>query len=75
MGGMLSEADMSALASATGADFDRLYLNGMIAHHEGAVHMAQMVIDSNNAEAKALGEAIVSSQSEQIQYMRELLAK
>lgn len=75
MGGMLTDAQMTALAAASGAEFDRLYLEGMIGHHEGAIHMAQMVIDSNNAEAKALGEAIVSSQSEQIDYMKSLLNK
>lgn len=75
MGGMLTEEDMAALAAATGAEFDRLYLNGMIAHHEGAIHMAQMVVDSNNSEAKSLADAIISSQTEQITYMQELLAK
>lgn len=75
MGGMLSEADMKALENATGAAFDKLYLEGMIAHHEGAIQMAQMVIDSSNDETRALGEAIVSSQTEQIAYMKTLLAK
>ena len=75
MGGMLTDEQMSALAAASGAEFDRLYLEGMIGHHEGAIHMAQMVIDSNNAEAKALGEAIISSQTEQIDYMQSLLNK
>lgn len=75
MGGMLSDADMKALENASGAAFDKLYLEGMIAHHEGAINMAQMVLDSNNDEARALGEAIVSSQTEQIAYMKTLLAK
>ncbi len=75
MGGMLSEADMKALENATGAAFDKLYLEGMIAHHEGAIQMAQMVIDSSNDETRALGVAIVSSQTEQIAYMKTLLAK
>ena len=75
MGGMLTETDMAALEKASGAEFDRLFLKGMIGHHEGAIHMAQMVIDSTNAEAKALGEAIIDSQTKQIAYMKELLAK
>jgi uncharacterized protein (DUF305 family) len=75
MGGMLTDEQMSALTAASGAEFDRLYLEGMIGHHQGAIHMAQMVIDSNNAEAKALGEAIISSQTEQIDYMHSLLNK
>lgn len=74
MGGMLSEEDMVALSNATGADFDRLYLTGMIAHHEGAIQMAHMITDSNNAEAKKLGEAIVTSQTAEIAKMKEMLA-
>lgn len=73
MGGMLSEDEFKALENATGAEFDRLFLEGMIAHHEGAIDMAQMIIDSNNSEAKALASAIISSQTEQIEYMRGLL--
>ena len=73
MDGMLDAADIQALEQASGAEFDRLYLEGMIAHHEGAIEMAQMILDSKNPEVKALGEAIVESQSSQIEYMRELL--
>ena len=74
MGGMLTAADIAALGAAKDATFDKLYLIGMIGHHEGAVHMAQMVIDSANPEARALGEAIATSQTAQIAYMNTLLA-
>jgi uncharacterized protein (DUF305 family) len=40
MDGMLSNAQMAALASARGAEFERLWLQGMIRHHQGAVDMA-----------------------------------
>jgi uncharacterized protein (DUF305 family) len=75
MGGMLSDSQMKALANAKGAAFDKLYLEGMIGHHKGAIHMAQMVVDSNNAEASALGKAIVDSQTKQITFMENLLTK
>jgi uncharacterized protein (DUF305 family) len=75
MGGMLSDDEMTALENATGVEFDRLFVKGMIAHHEGAIEMAQMVLNSKNAEAKALGEAIVSSQTAQIVTLKQLLAK
>ena len=74
MGGMLSDSDMAALAAANGPAFDKLYLEGMIGHHEGALHMAQMVIDSNNAEAKTLGENIMKSQTAEIAQMKKMLA-
>lgn len=75
MDGMLTEGEMAALLNASGNEFDELFLTGMIAHHEGAISMAQMVLDSSNPEVRALAEAIVSSQQEQIDYMRTLLAK
>ncbi|MEN9992544.1 MAG: hypothetical protein RLY83_114 [Actinomycetota bacterium] len=75
MGGMLSDSEFEALKTATGAAFDKLYLQGMIGHHEGAIQMAKMVLNSKNAEVKALGEAIVASQTKQITYMKELLTK
>jgi uncharacterized protein (DUF305 family) len=75
MGGMLTDADMTALKNAKGAEFDRLYLEGMIGHHKGAIHMAQMVVDSRNGEANALGNAIIDSQTKQITYMESLLGK
>ncbi len=75
LNGMLSEAQMAELMEATGADFDRLFLIGMIAHHKGAILMAQMVTNSKNEQVKQLAEGIVSSQNEEIKYMEELLSK
>jgi uncharacterized protein (DUF305 family) len=40
MSGMLSTAQMKALAEARGAAFERLWLEGMIHHHQGAIDMA-----------------------------------
>lgn len=75
MGGMLTATEFDALKNSTGAKFDHLFLVGMIGHHQGAVHMAQMVIDSDNSEARALAKAIIESQTKQIAYMQQLLAK
>jgi len=41
MPGMLSPADMARLAAAKGSEFDRLFLEGMIRHHGGALVMVQ----------------------------------
>jgi uncharacterized protein (DUF305 family) len=40
MQGMLSKAEMAALEAASGAAFERLWLQGMIRHHQGAIDMA-----------------------------------
>lgn len=74
MGGMLDAAELSALAKASGKDFDTLWLNGMIGHHDGAIHMTQMIEDASNPEIKAFGEAIVKDQSAQIVQMKKMLA-
>ena len=41
MAGMLSKAQMKAITAATGAQFERLWLEGMIYHHQGALDMAR----------------------------------
>ena len=43
MAGMMTADDMRALAAASGTEFDRLWLEMMIAHHEGAIAMAGQV--------------------------------
>ena len=73
MGGMLSDEEIAKLAIAKGAAFDRLFLEGMIAHHEGAIEMAEMIKDSTKAEVKTLYENIVTSQSAEIEAMKALL--
>ena len=74
MDGMLTEAELETLKAAKGAEFDRLFLEGMIAHHEGAISMAQGVVNSKNKEVAELAASIIESQTKQIQYMKELLA-
>jgi uncharacterized protein (DUF305 family) len=73
MDGMLTDSELEALKSATGNDFDKLYLIGMIGHHEGAIKMAKVVLNSKNAQVSSLAEAIIASQTKQITYMKELL--
>ena len=72
--GMLSEEEMAAISNATGTEFDKLYLNGMIAHHEGAIAMAKTVQNSKNADVKALSDNIIASQTAEIETLKQLLA-
>lgn len=76
MGGMMTDAQMSGLESAKGADFDRLFLTLMIKHHEGAIQMAQVQVkDGQNAEAVVLAKKIVEDQKAEISTMQGLLGK
>ena len=73
MDGMLSEGQIQQLRDSEGATFDRLFLEGMIAHHEGAIKMAQKVTGSENKEVAALATAIIEAQEKEIAFMRELI--
>jgi len=73
MGGMLDDAELSALSAATGKTFDTLWLKGMIGHHDGAILMTTMIADASNLDIKAFGENVVTDQSAQIVQMKAML--
>ena len=54
MPGMLSAGQMEQLASATGREFERLFLELMIMHHEGALTMVQALFNSSGAGQESL---------------------
>ena len=75
MPGMMSDAQMSQLTAATGAAFDKLFLQLMIVHHQGALAMAKTEQASGqNPAAKALATSITTSQTAQISQMQAMLA-
>jgi uncharacterized protein (DUF305 family) len=49
MPGMLTPQQMEALRQARGAEFDRLFLTGMIQHHNGALIMVKQLFDTPGA--------------------------
>ncbi len=49
MPGMLTPQQMKELAQAKGAEFDRLFLTGMIQHHEGALVMVEELFTVSGA--------------------------
>ena len=75
MGGMLSDSDLSALKGSTGKAFDKLFLAGMIAHHEGAIDMVMMIENSSNTDISDLGQEIIKTQTAEIESMKELLKR
>ena len=75
MPGMMSDAQMQELTGATGADFDRLFLQLMIMHHQGAIEMSDTEIaQGSNPAALALAESIKTSQTAEITEMQQLLS-
>jgi len=75
MGGMLTDSELADLKAAAGKNFDLLWLEGMTAHHDGALHMSQMITDAKNSEIRRFGENIVRDQSAQIEQMKAMLAR
>ena len=74
--GMMSEEDMDALEDADGATAAQLFLEGMIAHHEGAVEMAQAELEEGiNPDALALAQLIIDTQKAEIETMEKLVAE
>lgn len=79
MPGMLSPQQMKALREAKGADFDRLFLEGMIQHHEGALVMVKDLFDTagagQDAEIFNFSSDVDSGQRAEIEIMRTLLRR
>ena len=75
VGGMLSDSEISTLKGSTGKAFDKLFLTGMIAHHEGATHMVMMIENSPNRDVYKLGQEIVESQTAEIELMKRILQR
>ena len=73
MSGMLTDEELAELSSANGSTFDRLFLQGMIAHHQGAIDMLSMIKNSTNSEVKKLSADIFTSQSAEIEAMKALV--
>jgi len=74
MPGMMSAAQMQQLTDASGAEFDRLFLEMMIMHHQGAIEMSDTEIaEGNNPDALALAKSIKTSQTAEIAEMQQLL--
>ncbi|MFE0776810.1 DUF305 domain-containing protein [Streptomyces sp. NPDC058861] len=74
MAGMMSEQDMKDLAGAGGKEFDRTFAELMIAHHEGAVTMAEEERRNGlDPAARKLADDVVRTQSAEIAELRKLL--
>jgi uncharacterized protein (DUF305 family) len=81
MAGMLSSAQMQTLADSTGPEFERLWLEGMIFHHQGAIDMAEaqqrQQLESSRRPygLSVLVEDIIVEQRAEITKMRDWLVE
>jgi uncharacterized protein (DUF305 family) len=78
MPGMLSPEQMSALDEARGAAFDRLFLQDMIMHHQGAITMVQGLMHSYGSARDPMlfqfATDVNANQSAEIERMTRMLA-
>ena len=79
MPGMLTPKQMEALEKANGSEFDRLFLTGMIQHHNGALVMVKELFESagtgQDAELFNFAADVDSGQRAEIRSMQTLLEK
>jgi uncharacterized protein (DUF305 family) len=77
MPGMLTDDEMAALDKARGSEFDRLFLQGMIRHHGGAIDMVTDLLSHGNAGHDEMvfrfANDVVSDQTAEIQLMQRML--
>ncbi len=79
MPGMLTKKQMDALANAKGAEFDRLFLTGMIQHHGGALVMVKELVNTagaaQDAEIFNFVTDVDSGQRAEIKIMQTMLGE
>ena len=77
MPGMLSDEEMTALDRARGPEFDRLFLVGMIRHHQGAIDMVDVLFKAYGAAQDEtvfkFANDVYADQSIEINRMTEML--
>jgi uncharacterized protein (DUF305 family) len=79
MPGMLTPKQMEALKKAKGAEFDQLFLSGMIQHHNGALVMVKELFDTagagQDAETFSFATDVDSGQRAEIRIMQNMLGE
>lgn len=76
MKGMATAAQLEALDAAEGPAADRMFLELMIAHHEGALEMAEAAVrGGSNAYVRTSAKHVLVEQDREITAMTELLAE
>ena len=79
MPGMLTDAEMAALEKARGKEWDRLFLIGMIKHHQGAIDMVETLFNSYGGaqgdDIYKFASDVYADQSTEIEVMKQMLAE
>jgi len=74
MEGMLSVDELGAIGQMNGEEFDQAWIGAMIAHHKGAIEMANTVkAEGESALVQELADAIIEAQKSEIDTLELLL--
>jgi uncharacterized protein (DUF305 family) len=75
MPGLPSDADINRLLASSGAAADKLFVDLMVAHHQGGLHMAQYALaHANVIEVRRFAYAMIAGQTDEINEMQAILA-
>ncbi|MBG6237186.1 uncharacterized protein (DUF305 family) [Mycetocola sp. CAN_C7] len=76
MPGLATDEQITELKSLTGVAAERMFLTLMIAHHQGAIEMAEAVLDrSTNSTVRTFATGVVKAQQSEIDLMESMLAE
>lgn len=79
MPGMLSDEELAKLKAAKGAEFDRLFLQSMIKHHQGAITMVDVLFKSYGAAQDdtvfRFASDVYADQTTEIEFMTKMLGE
>lgn len=74
MPGMATDEQLAALADSRGAQADQLFVDLMVAHHEGGIHMADTAVEQADlAKVRSMAASIIRGQQGEIAELRSLL--
>ena len=74
MQGMVDDATMDRLQTLKGEEFDNLWLESMISHHQGAIEMAKAELaNGQNVDVKGMAQTMVDTQQGEIGQMKQML--
>jgi uncharacterized protein (DUF305 family) len=75
MPGLASDADIDKLLASSGTDADKLFVDLMVAHHQGGIHMAEYALDhANEIEVRRFAYGMIQGQTGEIDELRALIA-
>jgi uncharacterized protein (DUF305 family) len=72
MAGMMDDSEMQSLMASEGDEFELMFIDMMVRHHEGAIESSQAVLtDGQSPQVADLADSIIAEQESEIEQMRE----